>query len=166
LQEKTAQLRGETKMKRNLIMLVGGLMLMSLSGCVTAMLTEQAANQATPPTVEPFSFDVSTPGADAGTLMVQTRQPSYQLSVEKYAIKIDSHVPLVVSKQSDVTIKLDAGTHTLKFYATSSNPAESDRVTFGKAHDKDVVITKDQELKLKYIGPYRLLGSGHVEELE
>ncbi len=151
-------------MKRNLFTLAGGLMLMSLCGCVTAMLTEQAANQAAPPTVEKFSFDVSTPGADVGTLMVQTRQPSYQLAVEKYAIKIDTNGPLVVSKQSDVTIKLNAGQHALKFYATSSNPAGSDKVTFGEPHKKDIVIIKDQELKLKYIGPYRLLGSGSLEE--
>ena len=153
-------------MKRNLFMLVGGLMLMSLCGCVTAMVAEQAANQAAPPTVEKFSFDVSTPGADVGTLMVQTRQPSYQLAVDKYAIKIDSNAPMVVSKQSDVTIKLNAGAHSLNFYATSSNPAESDKVTFGKPHNKDIVITKDQELKLKYIGPYRLLGSGSLEEIK
>jgi hypothetical protein len=153
-------------MKRNLFTLAGALMLMSLCGCVTAMLTEQAANQAAPPTVEKFSFDVSTPGADVGTLMVQTRQPSYQLAVEKYAIKIDANAPLVVSKQSDVTLKLNAGKHALKFYATSSNPAESDQVTFGEPHKKDIVITKDQELKLKYIGPYRLLGSGSLEEIK
>ena len=153
-------------MKRNRFMLVGGLMLMSLCGCVTAMVAEQAANQAAPPTVEKFSFDVSTPGADVGTLLVQTRQPSYQLAVDKYAIKIDSNAPMVVSKQSDVTIKLNAGAHSLNFYATSSNPAESDKVTFGKPHNKDIVITKDQELKLKYIGPYRLLGSGSLEEIK
>ena len=153
-------------MKRNIVMLVGGLMLMSLCGCVTAMVAEQAANQAAPPPVENFSFDVSTPGADAGTLMVQTRQPSYQLAVDKYAIKIDSNAPLVVSKQSDVTIKLNAGKHSLSFYATSSNPSESDKVTFGKPQNKDIVITTDQELKLKYIGPYRLLGSGSVEEIK
>jgi len=153
-------------MKRNLLMLVGGIVLMSLCGCVTAMLTEQAANQAAPPTPEEFSFDMSTPGAEIGTLMVQTRQPSYQLSVEKYAIKIDTNAPLVVAKQSDVTIKINAGEHALKFYATSSDPAQSDKVTFGRPHDQDIVITKDQELKLKYIGPYRLLGSGHVEEIK
>ncbi len=151
-------------MKRNLFMLVGGLMLMFLCGCVTAMLSEQAANQAAPPPVEKFSFDVSTPGADVGTLMVQTRQPSYQLAVEKYAIKIDANAPLVVSRQSNVTIKLNAGPHSLNFYATSSNPAESEQFSFGEPHKKDIVITKDQELKLKYIGPYRLLGSGSLEE--
>ena len=153
-------------MKRNIFMLVGGLMLMSLCGCVASMLTEQAANQVAPPTVEKFSFDVSTPGADVGTLMVQTRQPSYQLAVDKYAIKIDSNAPLVVSKQSDVTIKLNTGKHSLKFYATSANPAESEKTTFGRPHNKDIVITKDQALKLKYIGPYRLLGSGSVEEIK
>ena len=153
-------------MKRNMFTLVGGLMLMSLCGCVASMLSEQAANQVAPPTVEKFSFDVSTPGADVGTLIVQTRQPSYQLVVDKYAIKIDSNAPLVVSKQSDVTIKLNAGNHSLKFYATSSNPAESDRVTFGEPNNKDIVVTKGQEQRLKYIGPYRLLGSGNVEEIE
>ena len=141
-------------------------MLMSLCGCVATMISEQTANQAAPPTVEKFSFDVSTPGSDVGTLVVQTRQPSYQLSVDKYAIKIDTNAPLVVSKQSDVTIKLNAGKHSLKFYATSSDPAESDQVTFGEPHKKDIVIAKDQELKLKYIGPYRLLGSGSVEEIK
>ncbi len=153
-------------MKRNIFLLVCGLMLMSLCGCVATMLTEQAANQAAPPTVEKFSFDISTPGDHVGTLIVQTRQPSYQLSVDKYAIKIDSNAPLVVSKQSDVTIKLNAGNHSLKFYATTSNPAESDKVTFGKPNNKDIAINKDQELKLKYIGPYRVLGSGSVEEIK
>ena len=153
-------------MKRSLFTLAGGLMLMSLCGCVATMLSEQAANQAAPPTIEKFSFDVSTPGVDVGTLMVQTRQPSYQLAVERYAIKIDTNAPLVVAKQSDVTIKLNAGQHALKFYATSSDPAESDQVTFGEPHKKDIVIAKDQELTLKYIGPYRLLGSGSLEEIK
>ncbi len=153
-------------MKRKMLILAGALMLMSLCGCVASMITEQAANQVAPPTVETFSFDVSTPGADVGTLMVQTRQPSYQLAVDNYAIKIDSHAPLVVSKQSDVTIKLNAGNHSLKCYATSSNPAESDHVTFGEPNNKDIVITKGQELKLKYTGPYRLLGSGSLEEIQ
>ena len=153
-------------MKRNLFTLAGGLMLVSLCGCVATMLSEQAANQAAPPTVEKFSFDASTPGADVGTLSVQTRQPSYQLAVERYAVKIDNNAPLVVAKQSDVTIKLNAGQHTLKFYATSSDPAESNEVTFGEPHKKDIVIAKDQELKLKYIGPYRLLGSGSLEEIK
>ena len=130
------------------------------------MLSEQAANQAAPPTVETSSFDVSTPGADVGTLMIQTRQPSYQLAVERYAIKIDTNAPLVVARQSDVTIRLNAGQHALKLYATSSNPAESDQVTFGEPHKMDIVIIKDQELKLKYIGPYRLLGSGSLEEIK
>ena len=153
-------------MKRNLLTLVGALMLTPLCGCVTAMLSEQAANQAAPPTVETSSFDVSTPGADVGTLMIQTRQPSYQLAVERYAIKIDTNAPLVVARQSDVTIRLNAGQHALKLYATSSNPAESDQVTFGEPHKMDIVIIKDQELKLKYIGPYRLLGSGSLEEIK
>ena len=153
-------------MKSKLLTLSGGLVFLSLCGCVTSMVAEQAANQVAPPTVENFSFDLSTPGADVATLTVQTRQPSYQAVVEKYAIKIDAGKPLVVSKQSDVAIKLNVGQHSLKFYATSSNPAESDKVTFGKPHNKDIVITKDQELKLKYIGPYRLLGSGSLEEIK
>jgi len=152
-------------MKINIFVLLGGLVLTPLCGCVASMLAEQGANQVAPPTVEKFSFDVSTPGSDVGTLTVQTKQPSYQLVVDKYAIKIDSNAPLVVSKQSDVTVKLNAGKHSLKFYATSSNPAESERVTFGEPNNKDVVITKDQELKLEYTGPYRLLGSGSVEEI-
>lgn len=128
------------------------------------MVAEQGANQAAPPTVENFSFDQSTPGAEVGTLVVQTRQPSYQLAVDNYAIKIDSNAPLVVAKQSDVTIKLNEGKHSLEFYATS--PSESDKVTFGEPSNQDIVITKGQEVKLKYTGPYRLLGSGSVEEIQ
>ncbi len=154
-------------MKRYIFILASGFTLMSLCGCVATMLTEQAANQAAPPTVEKFNFDISMPGADVGAVIVQTRQPSYHLlAVDKYAIKIDSNAQLVVSKQSDVTIKLNTGKHSLKFYATSANPAESEKTTFGRAHNKDIVITKDQALKLKYIGPYRLLGSGSVEEIK
>jgi hypothetical protein len=153
-------------MKRSLLTLVSGLMLVSLCGCVTSLLVEQAANQAAPPTVEPSSFDVSTPGADAGTLIVQTRQPSYQISFDRYAIKIDTNAPLVVAKQSDVTIKLNAGNHSLMFYAASSEPGESDKVAYGRSYNKAIVITKAQELKLKYTGPYRLLGTGKVEEIK
>lgn len=153
-------------MKRFIFMLAGGLALMSLYGCVATMMAEQAANQAAPPAVEQFSFDLSTPGADVGTLIIQTRQPSYQLAVDRYAIKIDSNAPLVVSKQSDVSIRLNAGNHSLMFYATSSDPTEKDKVTFGKPNNKDILLSKEQELKLKYTGPYRLLGSGDVEELK
>ena len=153
-------------MKRKIFMLLSGLMFMSLCGCVSTMVAQQAANQAAPPKVQNFSFDVSKPGADVGTLFVQTRQPSYQMAVAKYAIKIDSNPPLVVEKQSDVTIKINAGKHSLKFYGTSDNPAESDKVVWGEPHKKDIVIAKDQVLKLKYTGPYRMFGSGNVEEIK
>ena len=154
-------------MKREILILVSGLMLTSLCGCVTSMLTEQATNQAAPPTVEKVSFDVSTPGADAGTLMIQTRQPSYQmLAGEKYAIKIDTNAPLLVARQSDVTIKLDAGKHSLKLYSASANPADSEKIAYGEPNKKDVVIEKDQELKLKYTGAYRAFGAGNLEAMK
>ena len=153
-------------MKKQLLVVLGGVMLLGLGGCVTSMVAEQAANQAAPPAVEKFSFDVSTAGTEVGTLTVQTRQPSYQAVVEKYAIKIDAGSPLVVSKQSDVTIKLNVGKHAVKLYATSSNPAESEKVTWGMASNKEVAIAKEQELKLKYTGPYRMLGAGNVEDVK
>ena len=153
-------------MKKQLLIAAAGLMLLASGGCVSSMLAEQAANQAAPPTVENFRFDVSTAGADAGTLTVQTRQPSYQAVVEKYAIKIDAGKPMIVSKQSDVTIKLNAGKHTVKLYAASSNPADIEKASYGTPNSKDISITKNQELKLKYTGPYRLTGSGNVEEIK
>ena len=153
-------------MKRGFTVLVNCLILMSLCGCVTTMLVEKAADTKAPPKAEEMSFDLSTSGADIGKLIVQCRQPSYQVSVEKYAIKIDSRPPLVVSKQSDVDIKLDAGTHSLNFYAVSSEPAESEKVSFGKLTKSEVVIVKDKEQKLKYTGPYRLFGEGKLEVIQ
>ncbi len=153
-------------MKRKLIVLVSGLMLMSLCGCVSTLIAEKSASVAAPPETERFSFDQSTPGADIGKLTVQCRQPSYQMSVAKYAIKIDSKAPLVVSKQSDTDIKLDAGKHSLKFYACSSNPEESEKVSYGRSTTKEIVIAKDKEQKIKYTGPYRLLGEGKVEVIQ
>ena len=150
-------------MKQKFIILAGCLMLVSLCGCISTLIAEKAASEAAPPETDKFSFDLATPGADIGKLTVQCRQPSYQISVEKYAIKIDSHSPLVISKQSDTEVKLDAGKHSLKFYAVSSNPAESEQVSFGMSTKREIVIIKDQEQKLKYTGPYRLLGEGKVE---
>ena len=150
-------------MKRKFLILVNCLILMSACGCISTLIGEKTASVASPPKTATFSFDLSTPGADAGRLTVQCRQPTYQLSVEKYAIKIDSHPPLVVSKQSDTEVKLDAGKHSLKFYAVSSNPGESERVSFGEPTKREIVIIKDQEQKLKYTGPYRLFGEGKVE---
>lgn len=153
-------------MKKNLIVLVGFLMMMSFCGCVSTMVAEKAASVAAPPDVENFSFDLSTPNGDNGDFIVQCRQPSYQMSVEKYAIKIDSNSPLVVSKQSDTNLKLDAGKHTLKIYAVSSQPEESEKVSFGKPTTKEIIIIKDQKQKIKYTGPYRLFGAGKVEEVQ
>jgi len=153
-------------MKRKFLILVNCLILMSSCGCVSTLIGEKAASAASPPKTEIFSFDLSTPGADVGKLTVQCRQPTYQLSVEKYAIKIDSNSPLVISKQSDTDVKLDAGKHSLKFYAVSSNPAESEKVSFGKPTKREIVIIKDQEQKLKYTGPYRLFGEGKVEVIQ
>ena len=141
-------------------------MLVSLCGCVSTLIGEKTASVAAPPKTETFSFDLATPGADAGRLIVQCRQPSYQISVERYAIKIDTNSPLVISKQSDTEVKLDAGKHSLKFYATSSNPGESEEVSYGKATKTEIVIVKDQEQTLKYTGPYRLLGAGKVEVIQ
>jgi hypothetical protein len=156
--------RGEIKMK--FIIPVTCLMLLSLCGCVSTLIGEKVASTATPPHVANSNFDLSTPGADAGKLTVQFRQPTYQLAVEKYAVKIDSLSPLVVSKQSDVEVKLDAGKHSLKFYAVSSNPAESEKVSYGEPTKREIVIIKDQEQKLKYTGPYRLFGRGDVEVIQ
>jgi hypothetical protein len=142
------------------------LLITSLCGCVSTLIVEKAASTAAQPDIEKFSFDLSTPGADTGKLMVQCRQPSYQMSVEKYAIKIDSNSPLVVSKQSDTDIKLSAGKHALKFYAVSSKPEESEKVSYGKPTSRDIVIIKDQEQTVKYTGPYRLLGEGKVEVIQ
>jgi hypothetical protein len=150
-------------MKQKLTMLAGCLMLVSMCGCVATLIGEKTASTVAPPEIAQCSFDLSTPGADAGRLMVQFRQPTYQLSVEKYAVKIDARSPLVVSKQSDAEVKLDAGKHSLKFYAVSGNPDESEKVSFGMSTKTDIVILKDQAQKLKYTGPYRLLGEGKVE---
>ena len=153
-------------MKWKFIVLIGCLILMSLCGCISTMIAEKTASVAAPPDIEKFSFDLSTPGADMGKLTVQCRQPSYQMAVAKYAIRIDSKSPLVVSKQSDTDIKLEAGKHSLKFYACSSNPEESEKVSYGAPTTREIVIIKDQEQKLKYTGPYRLLGEGKVEVIQ
>lgn len=150
-------------MKQKFIILAGCLMLVSLCGCLSTLIAEKTASEAAPPEIEKFSFDLATPGAEAGKLTVQCRQPTYQLAVERYAIKIDAKAPLVVSKQSDTEVKLDAGKHALKFYAVSSNPADSEQVSFGMSTKREILIIKDQEQKLKYTGPYRLLGEGKVE---
>ena len=153
-------------MKRRFIVPVSCLILLSLCGCISTLIAEKTASAAAPPEPDKVSFDLSTPGADTGRLMVQCRQPSYQMSVERYAIKIDSNSPLVVSKQSDTDINLDAWKHSLKFYAVSSNPEESEKVSFGKPTKSEIVIIKDKEQKLKYTGPYRLLGEGKVEVIQ
>ena len=153
-------------MKRRFIVPVSCLILLSLCGCISTLIAEKTASAAAPPEPDKVSFDLSTPGADTGRLMVQCRQPSYQISVERYAIKIDSNSPLVVSKQSDVDVKLDAGKHSLKLYAVSSKPEECEKVSYGKPTKREVVIIKDQEPKLKYTGPYRLFGEGKVEVIQ
>ena len=153
-------------MKRKIFVLASGLILLSLCGCVSTLIAEKTASVAAPPNTDKFSFDLSKPGADIGMLKVQCRQPSYQVSVDKYAIKIDSNSPLVVSKQSDTDIKLEAGKHSLKFYAVSSKPEESEKVSYGKPTKREIVIIKDKEQNLKYTGPYRLLGEGKVEVIE
>ncbi|MGD0845542.1 MAG: hypothetical protein ABSA06_14420 [Geobacteraceae bacterium] len=153
-------------MKSRFIVLVNCLILISLCGCISTLIAEKSASVAAPPKTEIFSFDLSTPGADIGKLIVQCRQPSYQMVVDKYAIKIDSNSPLVVSKQSDTDIKLDAGKHSLKFYAVSSDPEKSEKVSYGAPTKTEIVIIKNNEQKLKYTGPYRLLGEGKVEVIQ
>jgi len=152
-------------MKTKLPVLLASLVLVFTGGCLSTMIVEKSADVAAPPTLDKFVFDLATPGADAGKLSVQFRQPSYQLSVSRYAVKIDDHAPLVVTKQSDAEVKLDAGKHSLKFYAASSDPAESEKVSFGEPTQSDVVIVKDQAQKLKYTGPIRLFGKGKLELL-
>ena len=153
-------------MQRKFPVLVIGLILLFSWGCVTTMLVEKAADTAAPPKTDQFSFDLSTPGSESGQLIVQCRQPTYQQSVDKYAIKIDSKSPLVVSKQSDTDIKLDAGTHALKFYAVSSEPAESEKVAFGKPTNSEIIIVNGKGQKLKYTGPIRLFGEGKLEVVQ
>lgn len=150
-------------MKTKFILPFSCLLLLSLCGCVSTLIGEKTASAVSPPNTDTFHFDVSTPGADAGKLIVQFRQPTYQAAVSKYAVKIDDKSPLVVSRQSDVDVKVDAGKHSLKFYAASSDPKESEQVSFGEPTKKEIVVVKDQEQKLKYTGPYRLFGEGDLE---
>lgn len=149
-------------MEKRPLGLIISLIVMGVCGCAT-LTVEKATSVAIQAKVENFSFDLSTPGTDTGTLIVQFRQPSNQLFVEKYAIKVDSNSALVVSKQCDVNIKLNAGKHSLKLYATTAKEGGSENVTFGKASTKEIMITKDTVLTMKYTGPYRLLGEGKVE---
>lgn len=124
---------------------------------------EKATAMATTAKQDKFSFDLSTAGADTGKLIVHCRPPSNQMFVDRYAIAIDSSHPLVVTKESDTDIKLNAGEHSIKFYATFPDPKESEKVAFGKLTKKTIVITKDKEQSVKYTGPYRLFGEGKVE---
>ena len=158
--------REEKGMKRIIFVIASSFVLISLCGCVSTMLCQQTASVVAPPKVEKASFDVSTPGSDAGQLFVQFRQPTYRMLVDKYAVKIDSNPPLVVPRQSDVDIKLNAGKHTLKFYAPSSVPGQVDKVAYGQPSKKDIVITKDQQLKLKYTGPFQVFNAGNVAEIK
>jgi hypothetical protein len=150
-------------MDRKLLTIVLGLILILSSGCASTMAVEKVAAMATTATQDKFSFDVSTPGADTGKLIVHCRPPTNQMLVDRYAIAIDSYPPLVVTKESDADIKLSAGKHSVKFYATFPDPKLSDKVAFGNPTKKEIVITKDKEQSLKYTGPWRLFGEGKVE---
>ena len=155
--------KGVVKMERKLLVMGFGLMLMFVSGCASTMAVEKVTAMATTAKQDKFSFDVSTPQADSGKLIVHCRPPSNQMFVDRYAIAIDSLPPLVVTKESDTDIKLNAGEHSIKFYATFPDPKESQKVAFGHLTKKVIVITKDKEQSLKYTGPYRLFGEGKVE---
>jgi hypothetical protein len=48
----------------------------------------------------------------------------------------------------------------------SSNPEESEKVSYGEPTKREIVVVKDQEQKLKYTGPYRLFGRGDVEVIQ
>ena len=150
-------------MERKLLAIVFGLILIFLSGCASTMAVEKVTAMATTAKQDKFSFDLSTPGADSGKLIVHCRPPTNQMFVDRYAIAIDSYPPLVVTKESDTDIKLNAGEHSIKFYATFPDPKESEKVAFGHLTKKVIVITKDKEQSLKYTGPYRLFGEGKVE---
>jgi len=150
-------------MDRKIVAIVFGLILIFSSGCACTMAVEKATAMATTAKQDKFSFDLSTPGADSGKLIVHCRPPTNQMLVDRYAIAIDSYPPLVVTKESDTDIKLNAGEHSIKFYATFPDPKESEKVAFGHLTKKVIVITKDKEQSLKYTGPWRLFGEGKVE---
>ena len=155
--------KGVVQMEKKLVAIVLGLTLMPLSGCASTMAVEKVTAMATTAAQDKFSFDVSTPGADTGKLIVHCRPPTNQMFVDRYAIAIDSHLPLVVTKESDADIKLGAGEHSIKFYATFPDPKVSEKVAFGHLTKKVIVITKDKEQSVKYTGPWRLFGEGTVE---
>ena len=150
-------------MEKRLVAIVVGLTFMSLSGCASTMAVEKATAMATTAKQDKFSFDLSKTGMDSGTLIVHCRPPSNQMLVDRYAIAIDSYPPLVVTKESDTDIKLNAGEHSIKFCATFPDPKESDKVAFGHLTKKVITIIKDKELSLKYTGSWRLFGEGKVE---
>ena len=150
-------------MSRKLLGAAYGLILIILSGCVSTMCVEKATSVVAPDAQEKFSFDLSTPGTDVGKLIVQCVPPTNQIFANKYAIKVDSHAALVVTKQSDTDIKLNTGKHSVKFYVVDGKAGLDEKVAFGKATTREIDITKDKEQSLKYTGPWRLFGEGKVE---
>ena len=142
-------------MNRKLLVIACGLILMSLSGCVSTMLVEKATSVVAPDAKDKFSFDLSTPGADTGKLIVQCVPPTNLIFANKYAIKVDSYAALVVTKQSDTDIKLNTGKHSVKFYVVDGKAGLDEKVAFGKATTREIDITKDKEQSLKYTGPWR-----------
>ncbi len=139
-----------------------GLVVVSLFGCVSTMIVEKATSMADT-SKDQFSFDLSTPGANSGRLLVECVPPTNQILVDRYAIAIDSNPPLVVSKRSDSDIRVNAGKHSVRFYATSGKPGESEKNTFGRVTTKEIYIPKDTTTSVKYTGPYRLFGEGKIE---
>ncbi len=150
-------------MERGLSFMVFGLILMSLSGCASTMAVEKVTAMSTTAKQDKFSFDLSTQGAEFGKLIVHCRPPTNQMFVDRYAIAIDSYPPLVVTKESDTVIKINAGEHSIKFYATFPDPKQSDKVAFGHLTKKVIVVPIDKEQSIKYTGPWRLFGEGTVE---
>ncbi len=131
--------------------------LLITAGCATVPEPQLTADQVK-------QIDLST-GTETATILVQARPAGQQQLTTFYQIDIDGHDPILVFKESNTAIRLDAGNYTVMFSAVLGKDrtvAEGD--FFGNPSRKALKLTPGDRVVIQYTGPFWMGQAGRLFE--
>lgn len=108
--------------------------------------------------------DLST-GGETATILLKARPAGQQQLVSFYQVNFNGLDPILIFKDSNAAIRLDAGTHTMTIQAVIGRDKSKARDKFfGEPAVRTIRLEKDQRMILEYVGPYWMREAGRLSE--
>lgn len=126
-----------------------------ISGCATISETELTADQVR-------QIDLAS-GSETATVLFLARPSGQQQLTTFYQIDIEGFDPVLVFKESNTAIRLDAGTYTVLVSAVlGKDKTEAEGDFFGKPNRKVLKLNPGDRVIMEYKGPFWMGEAGRL----